>query len=97
MVNEVLKLLRVISDYKQNELACELGISAAFLSQIESGDRKLTMDLLDRYCEVFHMRKSTLLFFAEETGKAAESGNVRQRFRRRALRLLQWMEGSGAD
>jgi transcriptional regulator with XRE-family HTH domain len=97
MVNEVLKLLRIISNYKQNELAGELGISAAFLSQIESGDRKPTMDLLDRYCEVFRMRKSTLLFFAEETGKVEGSGNARQRFRRKALRLLQLMEGSGTD
>jgi hypothetical protein len=55
------------------------------------------MDLLDRYCEVFSLRKSTLMFFAEETGKVEKSGNVRQFFRRKALRLLQLMEGSGAE
>jgi transcriptional regulator with XRE-family HTH domain len=97
MINEVLKLLRIISNYRQNELAEELGISPALLSQVESGERNPTMDLLDRYCEVFSLRKSTLMFFAEETGKVEKSGNVRQFFRRKALRLLQLMEGSGAE
>lgn len=97
MISEVLKLLRIISNYKQNELADELGISPALLSQIESGDRNPTMDLLDKYCAVFHLRKSALLFFAEETGKVKNTGNVRQHFRRKALRLLQLMEGSEID
>lgn len=39
MLNEALRLLRVFNDRKATDLAKELGISAAYLSEIETGKK----------------------------------------------------------
>lgn len=65
-MNEILKLLRIAYGYKPKDVAEKLGISQSMLSQIESGLKKPTNELLERYGKVFKIRVSTLMFFDEE-------------------------------
>lgn len=65
-MNEILKLLRIAYGYKPKEVAQKLGISPSMLSQIESGLKKPTSELLEKYGKVFKIRVSTLMFFDEE-------------------------------
>lgn len=65
-MNEVLKLLRIANDYKLKELADLLDVSQPFLSQIESGVKKPSNELLGKYSKIFKVRVSVLQFFAEE-------------------------------
>ena len=56
-----------------------LGISSSYLSEIENGKKKVSMDLLDRYSELFGLRVSTLVRFSEDY-EDAELNNAGQKF-----------------
>jgi len=66
VINEALRLVRVLHDYTSKQLAFELGISPSFLSEIENGHKRPSIDLIAKYAEVFRTKPSVLLYFAEE-------------------------------
>lgn len=66
MINEALRLVRHYWGYTQAELAEALGVAQSMVSDVESGQKSVSMDLLERYSEVLGIRMSQLLFFAEE-------------------------------
>jgi transcriptional regulator with XRE-family HTH domain len=66
MINEALALARMYWGYSQIEIAQKLGVSQAMVSEIERGSKAVTLDMLDRYSLALGVRKSQLLFFAEE-------------------------------
>jgi transcriptional regulator with XRE-family HTH domain len=66
MINEALRLLRLYCGYSQADMAKRLSIAQSMISDIESGRKNVTMDLLEAYSEAVGVRMSQLLFFAEE-------------------------------
>ncbi|NZD49167.1 helix-turn-helix domain-containing protein [Rhizobium leguminosarum] len=66
MINDALRLLRLYLGLSQKELAVELEISQSMVSEIESGAKSVSMELLERYSAKLDVRMSQLLFFAEE-------------------------------
>lgn len=66
MINEALRLLRVFNDKKASDLAKELGISAAYLSEIEKGKKKPSIDIIEKYAKAFKTKPSAILFFSEK-------------------------------
>lgn len=66
MINEVLSLARMYWGYSQTEMAEALGMSQAMVSEIERGAKSVTLETLDRYSAALGVRKSQLMFFAEE-------------------------------
>lgn len=78
MQNDALRLVRVFHDMSQTDLAAKLRISRSYLSEIEKGEKKkVTLDLLERYAEVFKIPMSSLMFFAEQVdGSRAERARV---------------------
>lgn len=73
MINEALRLVRVLHDYTSKQLASELGISPSFLSEIENGHKRPSIDLIAKYAEVFRTKPSVLLYFAEELQEESEA------------------------
>jgi len=67
-LSECLRLLRVVNDIKQKEFAVKLGISAPYLSEIESGKKKPSFEVLSKYSEVLSIPVSSIMFFSEQTG-----------------------------
>ena len=65
MLSETFRLLRVFHDMKQNELADKLGVSKSYISEIESGNRTPSIDVIQRYAETFRVPVSSIMFFAE--------------------------------
>jgi transcriptional regulator with XRE-family HTH domain len=61
----------------QAELAKELDISSAYLCQIESGKRKPTLDLIEKYAKLFEVPMSALLLFSERL----ESSTLKEKSR----------------
>ncbi|MCP8882816.1 helix-turn-helix domain-containing protein [Devosia sp. XJ19-1] len=66
MINDALRLLRLYLGLSQNHLASALELSQSTISEIESGTKSVTMEVLERYSSKFDVRMSQLLFFAEE-------------------------------
>ena len=95
MIHRALKLTRQYHRLTQAELAERLNISKSFISELESGKKAPTLDLLERYAHEFKMPASTLLMFAERLGtgepskKAARADKV--------LRILEWVANGEDD
>lgn len=79
MLGNTLKRLRGIYGYSAKEMSELLGISSSYLSEIENGKKKVSMDLLDRYSELIGLRVSTLVRFSEDY-EDAELNNAGQKF-----------------
>jgi transcriptional regulator with XRE-family HTH domain len=89
-IAESLRLLRVFHDLSQTGLADRLGISKSFLSEIESGKKEPTLNLLSRYATEFDVPLSSLLFFAESVSGKGDLG-PREKVAPKVLKLLSWI------
>lgn len=65
MFGQALKLLRRHHGLNQSTLARNLGVSRSYISELESGNRTPSLDLLNRYANIFDIPVSSLVFFAE--------------------------------
>lgn len=65
MFGQALKLLRRYQGLNQSALAKKLGVSRSYISELESGNRTPSLDLLSRYADLFNIPVSSLVFFAE--------------------------------
>jgi transcriptional regulator with XRE-family HTH domain len=95
MLYRALKAVREVHRLQQQELASRLGISRSHLSELESGKKNATIELLKRYSEVFDVPASTFLSFTE----ALEGESDRRRARaKKLLSALEWLnEEPGSD
>ena len=66
MINEALRLVRHYWGYTQKDLAETLEVTQSLVSDIENGQKSVSLDLLERYSAALGIRMSQLLFFAEE-------------------------------
>lgn len=91
MLNEALRLIRVYHDLTQTQLSYELAISNSYLSEIESGKKAPTLELLSKYSQRFEIPVSSLLFFSENLEKSKVTDKVRLSVARKVVALLGWV------
>lgn len=65
MIGSTLKKIRIIRKISQVQVASKVGISKAYLSQIESNDRRLKVDLLYEICKVLEIKPTIVFILAE--------------------------------
>ncbi|MEQ8754667.1 MAG: helix-turn-helix transcriptional regulator [Coleofasciculus sp. G1-WW12-02] len=96
MLNEALRLMRVFHDLSQKELAGKLGISKSYLSEIESGKKTPTLDLLNRYSQFLDIPVSSIMFFSESLNKDIKVEKLRTFVSSKILAILNFIaENSG--
>ncbi|WP_373529975.1 helix-turn-helix transcriptional regulator [Nostoc sp.] len=96
MLSEALRLMRVFYDLTQKELAEKLGISKSYLSEIESGKKTPTLELLNRYSEFFDIPASSIMFFSESLNKDIKTEKLRTFVSSKILAILNFIaEKSG--
>jgi transcriptional regulator with XRE-family HTH domain len=86
--------------YSQQDMADALGMSQAMVSEIERGTKSVTLETLDRYSEALGVKKSQLMFFAEEIegrGPVRKGRLIVADAALRVLRQLKPMEPSDAE
>ncbi len=91
-MNEALRLIRVFHDKKAKDLADELGISVAYLSKIENGQAAPSLDLLQKYADIFNTTRSALLFFADNLENEKKLGKFKVAIRNKLFLLLKALE-----
>jgi transcriptional regulator with XRE-family HTH domain len=91
MLNKALRLMRVFYDLSQKDLAERLGISKSYLSEIESGKKIPTLDLLNRYSEIFDIPSSSIMFFSESLNNGVKTEKLRTFISSKVLALLNFI------
>lgn len=94
MIHRALKLLRTYHGIKQKDFAKSLGISSSYLSEIESGNKTISYDLLGKYSEILKMPISDITLFAESESLHAggKPASIQNKITDKLLKLLEWME-----
>ncbi len=90
MIERALRLLRVYHNLKQKDLAPRLGISPSHLSELESGAKGVSFEILEKYSQVFQIPVSSIALFAEATSDADQ--RKRHKVPEKAVRLLEWLD-----
>ncbi|WP_282046651.1 helix-turn-helix domain-containing protein [Roseibium album] len=91
MLNEALRLVRVYHDMRKAELSRELGYSRSFITELEAGTKKVTLETLQRYSDYFDIPVSSLMLFAERTNDDDFSEKARTFVASKALKMLDWV------
>lgn len=92
MLNEALRLIRVYHDISQTQLSLELEISNSYLSEIESGKKQPTLELLKKYSIRFDIPVSSLMFFSENINNTKVTEKLRIGAAKKIIALLQWVD-----
>lgn len=94
MISRALRLVRSFHRLKQTDLADKLKISNSYLSEIESGIKSPSVELLAKYSKIFGIPVSTLLLFSERLDKRKFSDRIRVEAGDKVLRMLEWVAES---
>jgi transcriptional regulator with XRE-family HTH domain len=91
MIGEALRVLRIFHDLAQKDLAMKLEIVPSYLSEIESGKKEPTLQLLRKYSEEFRIPLSSILFFSEHLSNPPAADRLRLSVSSKVLALLKFI------
>jgi len=91
LLSEALRLVRVFHDLNKSEVAGRVGLSKSYITELESGDKKVTLEVLQKYADAFNMPVSSLMFFAEHASDATTAEKVRVMVAGKTLKMLDWI------
>lgn len=91
MMNEALRLVRVFHDLNKTQAAERVGLSKSYVTELERGDKKVTLEVLQKYATAFSVPLSSLMFFAEQAAVAAPSEKVRTAVAGKVVKMLDWI------
>lgn len=92
MLSEALRLIRVFHDLKQVEAAEKLGISRSHLSEIESGTKTPSLEIIERYSNAFGIPMSSIMFFSENIEKAGKGEKAKAFIASKVINFLRLIE-----
>ncbi|WP_018414806.1 helix-turn-helix domain-containing protein [Teredinibacter turnerae] len=97
MINRALKLIRQFHEMTQQELAEKLDISKSYLSELESGKKTVSYELIEKYSKIFDISASSLVFFSESISSDDNESKHLKKFRQvasnKVLNILEWFVG----
>jgi len=96
MVGEALRLLRVFHGIKLTDMAKVVDVHTSFLSEVETGKRKPSLELVGKYAKHFKLRPSAIMFFSEELDSGTFKGKAKEKVRGKMLSFLKAVEAYGA-
>ena len=97
MIGDVLKRTRAIYGYKANEMSSALGISASYLSEIENNKKQPSLELLEKYADIYGIRLSSLNLLSENIENAEKAGKGTIFVRNMMMHLIQSMSKTASD
>jgi transcriptional regulator with XRE-family HTH domain len=90
-LNKALRLVRVYHDLSQAETARRIGLSKSYVSEIEAGNKKVTLEVLEKYASAFNLPASSLMIFAEHSEDQTFVEDVRVYVAGKVLKMLDWI------
>ena len=91
MIGTILKRMRNIYGYKAYEMGEKLEISNSYLSEIENNKKQPSLELLEKYSEVFGVKVSSIFLLAERYEEKNASNKGNQLIRTMMVNLIKIM------
>lgn len=94
MISRALKLIRQFHKVKQVDLAEKLQISKSYLSEIESGKKTVSYNLIEKYAQEFDISPSSLVFLSESLSKKEPkriSDKFSKAFSTKIVQIMEWL------
>ncbi|HEY1605433.1 MAG TPA: helix-turn-helix transcriptional regulator [Allosphingosinicella sp.] len=91
MLNEALRLVRVFHDLNKTQTADRVGLSKSYITELERGDKKVTLEVLQKYADAFNVPLSSLMFFAEQASDKSPAERVRTNVAGKVIKMLDWI------
>ena len=91
MINKALKLIRKYHNLSQTQLATKLALSTSYLSELESGKKEPSIDILQRYSEFYNVPLSSLVVFSETLEGKQNVSKARAFISKKMLKILEWV------
>jgi transcriptional regulator with XRE-family HTH domain len=95
MLHKALRITREFHRMTQAALAGRLDISSSYLSEIESGKKRPSLDILEGYARVFGVPASTFLLFEERLNE--DVGDKKSSKAAKLLKFFDWVLDQEAD
>ena len=96
MIGETLRLLRIFNDYTMVQLAEKMGLSQSYISELENGKKQPTLQVLEKYADLFDLKPSTILLFSEALSKdSGKSLPRKQQVAYAGMKFLKLLERVG--
>jgi transcriptional regulator with XRE-family HTH domain len=97
VIGEAVRLLRIYHDMSQTALSSALKLSNSYVSELESGKKQPTLEVLEKYADYFQIPVSSLLLFSEQLGKKGAAESVRKGVAKKILSMLSWVAEKNAQ
>lgn len=97
MNHRALKLIRQYHRLTQADLAKQLELSKSFVSELENGNRKPSLEVLEKYANYFRLPLSSLMLFSEELGSDNWQERSRVFMASKVVKMLEWLEETTHD
>ncbi len=94
MIGDVLKRTRSIYGYKASEMCTELGISASYLSEIENNKKKPSLEILQKYADIYGIKLSSLILLSENLDELEKENKSSTFIRNLMMQLINKMSGN---
>ena len=91
MMNKAIRLIRAYHDLNLSEVADRVGLSKSYISEMERGHKKVSIDVLEKYAEAFDIPMSSLMLFAERAEDGGVADNARVYIADKAIKMLDWI------
>lgn len=91
MLNDALRLAREFHNLNQSQAADKLGVSQSFLSEIESGKKTPSLEILQKYAEAFSLPASAFLRFLESLDENSVRPQFEKKVADKVLKMMQWV------
>ena len=93
-----LKLIRLMHGKTATTLARELGITPAYLSEIENCVKAPSANVINAYAKTFHIRRSTIYFFDDELDEENDGrGKSLRSYLLKFMEAVRHCEGKSLD
>jgi len=92
LLGSVLKHIRIFNHQTQSELADNISLSRSYISEIESGSKIPTLEVLQKYAEFFDIPLSSIMLFDEEyKDKKSLKKKTKLLLAKKAIAFLDWI------
>lgn len=91
MIGDILKRTRAIYGYKANEMSVALGISTSYLSEIENNKKQPSLEILQKYADIYDMKLSSLILLSENFNEMVRENKSESFVRKMMIYLINSM------